>query len=158
MTPKAIYDYIDELYTHNTFVQLCGIKTLDISCGQAAVGLRLDAAKHTNLNASIHGGLIMTLMDNATGIAAATIGKRVVTVSMTTAFIKGAPVGALVEATAKISHQDDNILTMNILVRDRENDIFLASGISSMFIIADFPGIPEKWEGSYHAPLAYLNK
>ncbi|WP_299446771.1 PaaI family thioesterase [uncultured Phascolarctobacterium sp.] len=158
MTPKAIYDYIDELYTHNAFVQLCGIKTHNISCGQAAVGLRLDKAKHTNLNNSTHGGLIMTIMDNATGIAAATIGKKVVTVSMTAAFIKSAPVGALIEAKAEIAHQDGNILTMNIQVYDHSNDNLLASGISSMLIITDFPDIPEKWEGSYQAPLAYLNE
>lgn len=153
MTPKEIYEYIDELYTHNAFVQLCGIKTSAISCGKASVCLRLDAARHTNLNASIHGGLLMTLMDNATGIAAAAIGKRVVTVSMTVDFIKGAPVGSLIEAEAAITHRDDNMLTMTIHVYDRDHNNLLASGINSMLIIADFPGIPEKWQGNYRATL-----
>ena len=158
MTPKEIYDYIDELYTHNAFVQLCGIKTHSISCGKAAVGLRLDENKHTNLNASIHGGLLMAIMDNATGIAAAAIGKRVVTVSMTVDFIKGAPVGSLVEAEASITHRDGNMITMNIHIYDRSHGKLMASGINSMLVIADFPGIPEKWEGSYKADLPYLKE
>ncbi len=153
MTPKEIYDYVDELYTHNAFVQLCGIKTSAVSCGKASVCLRLDAARHTNLNASIHGGLLMALMDNATGIAAAVIGKRVVTVSMTVDFIKGAPVGALIEAEATITYRDSKTITMTIHAYDRDHDKLLASGINSMLIIADFPGIPEKWQGSYRPQL-----
>ena len=156
MTPKEIYDYIDNLYLNNAFVQLCGIKTHSISCGKARVGLKLDPAKHTNLNGSIHGGLLMGIMDNATGIAAAAIGKRVVTVSMTVDFIKGAPVGSVVEAEAYITHRDGAMLTMSIHMYDRTHDKLMASGINSMLVIADFPGIPEKWEGSYKADLPYF--
>ena len=64
MSPKEIYNYINHLYQGNAFVQLCGIKTHSISCGRAAVGLRIDPAKHTNLNASIHGGLLMAIVNN----------------------------------------------------------------------------------------------
>ena len=149
MSPKEIYNYIDHLYKSNVFVQLCGIKIHSISCGRAAVGLRIDPAKHTNLNASIHGGLLMAIMDNATGIAAASIGKRVVTVSMTVDFIKGAQVGSLVEAEAYITHRDGNMLTMSIHMYDKDHNRLMASGINSMLIIADFPGIPENWEGTY---------
>ena len=149
MSPKEIYNYIDHLYKSNAFVQLCGIKIHSISCGRAAVGLRIDPAKHTNLNASIHGGLLMAIMDNATGIAAASIGKRVVTVSMTVDFIKGAQVGSLVEAEAYITHRDGNTLTMSIHMYDKDHNRLMASGINSMLIISVFPGIPENWEGTY---------
>lgn len=88
-------------------------------------------------------------MDNATGIAAAAIGKRVVTVSMTVDFSKGATVGSLVEAEAYITHRDGNMLTMSIRMYDKDQNKLMASGINSMLIIADFPGIPKKWEGSY---------
>ena len=88
-------------------------------------------------------------MDNATGIAAASIGKRVVTVSMTVDFIKGAQVGSLVEAEAHITHRDGNMLTMGIHMYDKDHNRLMASGINSMLTIADFPGIPENWEGTY---------
>ena len=145
LSPKEIYDYIDHLYEGNAFVQLCGIKTHSISCGRAAVGLRLDLAKHTNLNASIHGGLLMAIMDNATGIACAAMGKRVVTVSMTVDFIKGAPSGAMVEAQAEVVSHNDRLITMQIHVYDTDADTLLATGSCCMLTIADFPGIPEKW-------------
>ena len=72
---------------------------------------------------------------------------------MTVDFIKGAPAGALIEAEAVITHRDGNMLTMNIHVYDKDNDKLMASGINSMLIIADFPGITEKWQGSYRAEL-----
>ena len=68
MSPKEIYNYINHLYQGNAFVQLCGIKTHSISCGRAAIGLRIDPAKHTNLNASIHGGLLMPRRTKSKGI------------------------------------------------------------------------------------------
>lgn len=144
MTPSEICAYIKELYTHNSFMKLCGIEITEIICGKARVGLRIDADKHTNLNNKLHGGLLMTLMDNATGIAAASVGKRVVTVSMTVDFIKAAEAGTFVEAEAIVSYQDAANLNMNMNIFD-ENGRMLATGISCMLAIADFPNIPAKW-------------
>ena len=107
MQPEEIIRSVKDIYTHNAFMQHCGIKVHSISCGKAAVGLRIDPAIHTNLHGKLHGGLLTTLVDNATGIACAAMGKRVVTVSMTVDFIKGAPSGAMVEAQAEVvSHND----------------------------------------------------
>ena len=84
-------------------------------------------------------------MDNATGIACAAMGKRVVTVSMTVDFIKGAPSGAMVEAQAEVVSHNGQLITMQIHVYDTDADTLLATGSCCMLTIADFPGIPEKW-------------
>lgn len=144
LLPSEISAYIKELYAHNSFMKLCGIQIIDIACGKARVGLKIDPDRHTNLNNKLHGGLLMTLMDNATGIAAASVGKRVVTVSMTVDFIKGAEAGSFVEAEAVISYQDAANVNMSMNVLD-ENGRMLATGMSCMLAIADFPGIPDKW-------------
>ncbi len=149
MTPAQIYHFIDELYTHNSFVTACGIKTRAISCGRACVGLRIDDSRHTNLTHNLAGGLIATLIDNATGIAGATIGKRVVTLSMTIDFLKAASAGALVEAEACITHTQGNVISMRTHIYDRTHKKVLGSGISTMFAVGDYPGIPPQWEGSY---------
>ena len=65
------------------------------------MGIKVVDGWHTNLNASLHGGMFMTLMDNSTGIAAATMGKRVVTVTTSTTFIKGARIGDEVEVAIR---------------------------------------------------------
>ena len=73
-------------------------------------------------------------------------------------FIKGAPVGSVVEAEAYITHRDGAMLTMSIHMYDRTHNKLMASGINSMLVIADFPGIPENWEGSYSPSLTYLEE
>ena len=47
---------------------------------------------------------------------------------------------------------------MSIHMYDRTHDKLMASGINSMLVIADFPGIPENWEGSYSPSLTYLEE
>ena len=56
MQPEEIIRSVKDIYTHNAFMQHCGIKVHSISCGKAAVGLRIDPAIHTNLNGKLHGG------------------------------------------------------------------------------------------------------
>lgn len=137
---------ITEIYKSNSFMHLCGIQIKGIGCGQATVGLVIDGARHTNVNGKLHGGLLMTLMDNATGIAAASRGKRVVTVSMTVDFIKGAQAGDAVEAHAEIRYMDTANITMEINIYNAATGKLLATGMSCMMIIDTFSGIPESWQ------------
>lgn len=145
MEKKDIIIKIHELYADNAFMKLCGIKLLEVSCGKVTVGLSVDEHKHTNINKRLHGGLLMTLMDNATGIAGASLGKRVVTVSMTIDFIAAGLPGSNIEATAVVTHMDSKSLTMTADVRDIDANRLLATSISSMIIMDTFEGIPEKW-------------
>ena len=145
MQKEAIIQTVQSLYEHNAFMQHCGIQIKSIGCGKAAVGLKVDADIHTNLNGRLHGGLLMTLVDNATGIACATVGKKVVTVSTTVSFIKGASANALVEAQAEIISQQGGIFTVQVQVYNTTNNQLLATSSSTMLEIATFPNIPEQW-------------
>ena len=139
---EKIKAMVSEIYSYNNFMQECGIYIVDMSCGSATVAVKVDPA---NLNGNAHGGLVATLADNATGIAGATIGKRVVTSTLATDFIKGAPVGTTISATSHITHADDKLVTINIEVRDLDNDTLVAKATAAMIVIDTFPGIPEKW-------------
>lgn len=145
MQSEAIIKAVKDVYAINTFMKHCGIKIKSISCGKAAVGLTVNPAIHTNLSNKLHGGLLMTLVDNATGVACAAVGKRVVTVSMTVDFIKSASAGADIEAQAEIVSQHDDLFTMQVHVYDMSANKLLATGICTMLTIADFPQIPAKW-------------
>ena len=124
---------------------MCDIYIVDMSCGSAKVALKVDPEKHANLNGMAHGGLVATLADNATGIAGATIGKRVVTSTLAIDFIKGAPVGTTISATSHITHADDRLVTIKIDVRDMDNDTLVAKVTAAMIVVDTFPGIPAKW-------------
>ncbi|MDO4178009.1 MAG: PaaI family thioesterase [Phascolarctobacterium sp.] len=146
MSADEITTIIKEIYEHNAFMKHCGIEIISLTCGEATVGLTIDANKHTNINNKPHGGLIMTLMDNATGLAAATVGKRVVTMSTTVNFVKSANVGDYIEATAYVESMDENnLIYLRMEVRNKSNNQLMATAISSMLSIANFGTIPEKW-------------
>ena len=145
MQKAEVLAKIKEIYAANSFMNLCGIGIKDIGCGSATVGLVIDGARHTNVNGRLHGGLLMTLMDNATGVAAASCGKRVVTVSMTVDFVKGAGVGDAVEARAQIRYMDTANINMEVNVYNAATGKLLATGMSCMLAIDAFEGIPEKW-------------
>lgn len=145
MQAEVIIQAVKKLYEHNAFMHHCGIRIKSIGCGKAAVELKVDPAIHTNLNDKLHGGLLMTLIDNATGIVCASVGKRVVTVSTTVSFIKGAPAHALVEAQAEIISQHDGIFTVQVQVFNTTSRQLLATSNSTMLEIAIFPEIPEQW-------------
>ena len=145
MEAEKIKAMVSEIYSHNTFMNMCDIYIVDMSCGSATVALKVDPEKHANLNGMAHGGLVATLADNATGIAGATIGKRVVTSTLAIDFIKGAPVGTTISATSHITHADDRLVTIKIDVSDMDNDTLVAKVTAAMIVVDTFPGIPAKW-------------
>lgn len=147
MSRKAeVLEKVSKIYDGNAFMHVCKIDIHDIGCGWAKVGIKVVDGWHTNLNASLHGGMFMTLMDNSTGIAAATMGKRVVTVTTSTTFIKGARIGDEVEAYGRVINLDGNKVNMAMELRDLTTGDLMATSTSCMLVIADFEGIPEKWE------------
>lgn len=145
MEPEQIKAKVSEIYSHNNFMRMCGIYIVDMSCGSATVAVKVDQEKHANLNGKVHGGLVATLADNATGIAGATLGKRVVTSTIATDFIKSAPVGNTIAATAQVTHADARMVALKIDIRDVDTDVLIAKATAAMIVIDTFPGIPEKW-------------
>ncbi len=145
MRPPEIIKFIKDLYQNNNFMQYCDIQVLDIRCGEASVGIEVNSTHHTNLNGRLHGGLLMTLIDNSTGIAAASVGKRAVSATTSITFIKGAKPGDFVIATANVLNVDGPVINLKIIAHDKATGNTLATCIATMVSIADFPGIPEKW-------------
>lgn len=41
---------VSEIYSHNNFMQECGIYIVDMSCGSATVAVKVDPERHANLN------------------------------------------------------------------------------------------------------------
>ncbi|MCQ2361888.1 MAG: PaaI family thioesterase [Acidaminococcaceae bacterium] len=141
MSRKAeVLKKVSDIYAGNAFMHVCDISIHDIGCGWAKVGIKVKDGLHTNLNASLHGGMFMTLMDNATK------GKRVVTVTTSTSFIKGANIGDEVEAYGEVIGLTGNKVNMVMHLRNLTTGDLMATSTSCMIVIDDFEGIPEKWE------------
>ena len=41
---------VSEIYSHNNFMQECGIYIGDMACGSATVAVKVDPERHANLN------------------------------------------------------------------------------------------------------------
>lgn len=145
MTEKErVTNLIVEYYKVNSFMHLCGIKIEDIECGKIRLGLDIDPAKHMNVNSGVHGGLIATIADNSLGVCAASVGKRVVTITTFLSFISVVRAGEHMHTDARILHQEGKTMLIQVDVKSGER--LVMSSQSQMFIIGDFEGIPEQWE------------
>lgn len=145
MIKDEVMQKVKDIYKDNAFVRVCGIQIHDVGCGWAKVGIKVNDDIHTNLNESLHGGMFLTLMDNSTGVAAAAMGKRVITVTTCACFIKGAKVGDEVEAFGQVIGIKGNKVNMQMELRNLTTGDLMATATSCMLVIANFEGIPEKW-------------
>ena len=140
---ERIRQLITVYYSHNIFMQYCGIKIEHLDCGLAKVGVTIDPVRHGNLNGAAHGGLLATLADNSTGIAAATVGKRVVTVSMDLSFISSLPVGNYAVACGRIAGRSGRQMFIDVDLTCDSRLILKAH--ASMLEFGVFEGVPEVW-------------
>lgn len=140
---ERIRQLITEYYSHNIFMNYCGIKIDYLECGLAKVGMMIDPLKHANLNGAAHGGMLATLADNATGIAAATVGKRVVTVSMNLSYISSLPVGNYASACGRIIGRRDKQMFIDVDIT--WNSKLILKAHANMLEFGIFEGVPEVW-------------
>lgn len=145
MTKQQILEAIHEIYKENHFTNYCGIEIRDVGCGWGKVGIIVELEKHTNVNGSLHGGMFFTLMDNATGVAGSSIGKRVVTLTSSVVMMKGAKVGDNLEATARVVGQDGDRVNMQMELRNLTTGTLMAEATSCMLVKFVYPNIPSRW-------------
>lgn len=134
---------IREIYSCNPFMKLCGIEIEELKCGEAVLGLTIEADRHFNLNKSAHGGIIASLADTSLGVVGATIGKRVVTASLQVSYIRGIGAGERARAFSRVVSYDDKFMVIKVEVFNNEK--LLAEVAATMVIISEFADIPSVW-------------
>lgn len=134
---------IREIYSCNPFMKLCGIEIEELKCGEAVLGLTIEADRHFNLNKSAHGGIIASLADTSLGVVGATIGKRVVTASLQVSYIRGIGAGERARAFSRVVSYDEKFMVIKVEVFNNEK--LLAEVAATMVIISEFADIPSVW-------------
>ena len=87
------FDLIKELLEGSAFVNHCGLVLESLEEGRCELRLALEA-EHANAYGALHGGVVATLVDTASGVAAWSLagkGERVSTVELKLNFISGVP-------------------------------------------------------------------
>lgn len=117
-----------------TFWGLLGCEVVKADGKKAAICLEL-IPSHLNLLGIVHGGVLMSLMDNAMGLVvmlAETTG-RTVTATMNTHFLASASSGLLL-CEAELLHRTGRTLTLHAEVKDEDGKL-LAWGSGSYRLI-----------------------
>jgi len=78
---QTCLEILREVYRGNPFICYLDINIDAVKCGEATLSLIVDDEKHTNQYGFTHGGALESLADIALGVACATVGKRVMTLS-----------------------------------------------------------------------------
>ncbi|MCI8650684.1 MAG: PaaI family thioesterase [Anaerotruncus sp.] len=128
MNFQAQMDFIN---THNPYMQLSGIRVLDLGVDYAVTGLEMDA-QSCNPFGSLHGGAIYTMADCASGCAARSNGAIYVTLNGSINYIRGAKEGAI-RANAQVVHRGRTTCVVRVEVHCGET--LLADGSFTMFCV-----------------------
>lgn len=113
----------------STFWGLLGCEIVHVDSSKAAICLDITPI-HLNLLGIVHGGVLMSLLDNAMGLTVmlAAVNERAVTANMNTQFLASCKSGILL-CEAELLHRTKRTLTLNAQVKDEEGKLLaLGSG------------------------------
>ena len=144
MDAETCLKLVRDVYSVNQFVALSDIKIDSVTCGEATLSMVIDPAKHTNLYGIVHGGALEALADTAVGVASATVGARVMTLSINMNFIKNIHPGEKATAIAKVRHHGHTTIVVDVDTYDEQHEL-MGRTTATMFVRGEFENIPAKW-------------
>ena len=144
MDEKKCLAILREVYKGNQFISYCGITIDSVKCGEAALSLVVDPSKHTNQYGFTHGGALEALADIALGVACATVGKRVMTLSFSMSFIKNIHAGERATSLAKVRHNGSRTMVVDVDTVAEDGSL-LTRATATMFVRDKYENIPEEW-------------
>lgn len=118
-----------------TFWGMLGCEIVQVDTEKATISLQADQ-HHMNLIDMVHGGVLMSLLDNAMGLVVvlACPGEKTVTAQMNTHFLESAKGGTLI-CEAEIMHRIGRTITLQGTVKD-EGGKLIAWGSGSYRIMS----------------------
>lgn len=128
-----LLDFRNE-YENSPYWITMGITFDQLTQEQARIKIPLQTA-HLNMNGTIHGGVIVSILDAVMGVTLRhqIYKSKVATMSLTTQFIKPTFDGSTVFATANVIHAGKRVASMEGKIIN-ENDEIVASGVSTFMI------------------------
>ena len=80
--------------------------------------------RHVNLYNICHGGMLVTMADTAMGAACLALGKKVVTISLTTEFMHAVPFAGKIFTRATVLHDGRQTMTCECEILDAAQKLF----------------------------------
>ena len=130
-------------YDKNPFCKTCDIQVTRVAEGESELRLEVDD-KHTNIYGAAHGGVLATLVDTAMGVAAASVGYRIVTLNLNLSYINSIFFCDTAVAEAKIIHKGMSTLVAEGIIKNSKGDI-VVKAVGTLFVVGRFDEVKEKW-------------
>lgn len=143
MDKKECLDLLRNLFKTSPFVQLCGIRIDEVTCGSARLSMEMEKKK-SNISGYMHGGALSTFIDNAAGTACRTIGAEVVTLSATVNYVRGVKAERKIKAESRIVEKTHRHVFVEVDVRNEQNEV-LAKGLLVMYCVGKDDRVPDEW-------------
>lgn len=144
MDSQTCLAILRDVYKGNHFISYCGITIDAVRCGEATLSLVVDDEKHTNQYGFAHGGALEALADIALGVACATVGKRVMTLSFNMNFIKNIHAGERATAVAAVRHNGRRTMVVDVDTTAEDGSL-MTRATATMFVRDRYENIPGRW-------------
>jgi acyl-CoA thioesterase len=144
--PNVPSDRTSEIFAErDRFMRLLGMQILESRRGYSRVMLEV-RDDHLNIYASVHGGVIMSLADEAFGVVVTGIAKCI-GVQWSLNITRAPRIGDVLYAESSVVHEGSRIVVCDMKVRD-DRERLVAAGTATALVIA---GTPED-TGLHHKP------
>ncbi len=104
-------------FDESPYARLLGMRLVELAPGRAKVALEI-RPEHLNFAGLVHGGLVMSLADQAFGCATNSLGRTYVAVQFGISRLATPAVGATIPAAAEVLHAGRRAGAAEITVRD----------------------------------------
>lgn len=141
MNPEEV---IRKMFKSNAFMNVLKVEIEEVHCGGATLVMPIEFDIHTNHWLGVHGGVMASLVDSATGVACASLGKVCTTLNMNVNYISNVRAMGSLLATSKVVH--NGMSTINIVseIKDEAGNV-ICNATLIMFVMDKLKEVPEKW-------------
>lgn len=112
---------LQEFFKRDKFAELCGIRLVEISPGNAKAEMIVKKEHFNGVN-TVHGGAIFTLADLAFAAAANSYGQVTVAINVSITYMKAITAGKITAVAREIS-RNPKLSTYTIDIFDEEGDV-----------------------------------
>ncbi|EJP19510.1 hypothetical protein HMPREF1142_2321 [Peptostreptococcaceae bacterium AS15] len=136
---KNIKEMLDKLNREDETLKTLVIEDMKIVKaydGKSELSLRV-TENMLNAHDMVHGGVIFTLADSASGAACVSYGKKIVTLSSNMNFLKSIDTGTMI-AKGEVVHNGNSTMVVDVNVSRQEDDKLLATASFTMFVIGKY--------------------
>ena len=135
-TKESYYQYLRNIFLNSSFSETLNIIGTELEAGQATLYMEILPEKHMNTNQSLHGGVMASLLDTASGMSVRSLldeSETIATINLSINFLRPGFSGKLT-AKGHVKSKGKKMATVEAELYDEKNKL-LANSIGTFAIL-----------------------